>query len=138
MIQFEPKFVKGMLGRFAIASALAVAIAIPFWGIEVAVSIVIGNALMTGNVIVMSWFLRKMLGASEGGGGKSSNLVTVFLLKLLVLFGLTYYVLAVVGVDPLGLVSGFMLGLAVLSWQVIRGGASTESESAQDADSEEE
>ena len=91
------------------------------WGWRVAGGLLFGEALMLSNILFIAWLLRRGLGKKGRDQGTSGalGLAALFLVKLLVLFGLSYYVLAVIGLDPIGFVAGCMLSLVVLSWQVI-------------------
>lgn len=132
MIRFEKQIILGLVSK-ALAVAIPVSVGAGLmWGWRVGAGVVFGEALMLANIVFIAWLLGRGLG--RGGGKRAPMLAALFLVKLLVLFGLSYYVLAVIGLDPIGFVAGCMLSLVVLSWQVVShgggGGVSDEEEGA--------
>lgn len=119
MIRFEPSFVRGMFYRGSVAGAIAGLLTGLLSGWDVAVAVIAGEVLFCADLVAMAWLLRRVFEPSGGSTSGSFGLSLLFLLKLLVLFGLAYYFLAVVGLSPAGLAGGFILGLGVLSWQVV-------------------
>lgn len=115
MIRFEPIFVRGMLIKSVVLAAVFGGLIGLKWGAWVALSLCVGEGLFCADIVAMAWLLRLIMVP----GRSSIGLSLLFLLKLLVLFGLTYYFLAHVGLSPAGLTAGFILGLGVLSWQVV-------------------
>jgi hypothetical protein len=69
----------------------------------------------------MAWLIERMLGGGGGGGVGPGALLFFFALKLLVLFGLTYYLVVVLGLSALGFVAGYVVLLAGLMWQAVSG-----------------
>lgn len=119
MIRFEREIVLGLIRKGVILLLPVSGVALFFGGWRVALGVAAGEALMLGNIVLISWMLGRSLGAKEGEQKSAVSLVSLFIVKLLVLFGLSYYVLAVVGLDPIGFVTGCMLSLVTLSWQVV-------------------
>ncbi len=119
MIRFEREIVLGLIRKGLILLLPVSGVALFFGGWRVALGVAAGEALMLGNIVLISWMLGRSLGAKEGEQKSAVSLVSLFIVKLLVLFGLSYYVLAVVGLDPIGFVTGCMLSLVTLSWQVV-------------------
>lgn len=119
MIRFEREIVLGLIRKGLILLLPVSGVALFFGGWRVALGVAAGEALMLGNIVLISWMLGRSLGAKEGEQKSAASLVSLFIVKLLVLFGLSYYVLAVVGLDPIGFVTGCMLSLVTLSWQVV-------------------
>ena len=111
MIRFEPSFVRGMFYRGSVAGAIAGLLTGLLSGWDVAVAVIAGEVLFCADLVAMAWLLRRVFEPSGGSTSGSFGLSLLFLLKLLVLFGLAYYFLAVVGLSP--------AGLGVLSWQVV-------------------
>lgn len=135
MIRFEPSFVKGMFYRGCVAGAVAGLLTGVFFSWDVALGVIAGEALFCADLVAMAWLLRRVFEPSGQPTSGSLGLSLLFLLKLLVLFGLAYYFLAVVGLSPAGLAGGFILGLGVLSWQVV---ATPTSDTSEEEVSEEE
>jgi hypothetical protein len=119
MIQFEAAFIKGLFRRASTLALVCAALAWWWSGAWEAVSVVGGVALMVGDITAIAWLLHKMLGSGEWGLWSAGALSLLFLIKLLVLFGLAYYFLAVVGLAPAGFAAGCIIGLAGLNWHVI-------------------
>ena len=119
MIRFEPSFVRGMIYRGVVAGVIAGLLTGISFGWDVAAAVLAGEALFCADLVAMAWLLRRVFEPSGQPTSGSLGLSLLFLLKLLVLFGLAYYFLAVVGLSPAGLAGGFILGLGVLSWQVV-------------------
>jgi hypothetical protein len=97
MIRFEPSFVKGMFYRGCVAGAVAGLLTGVFLGWDVALGVIAGEALFCADLVAMAWLLRRVFEPSGQPTSGSLGLSLLFLLKLLVLFGLAYYFLAVVG-----------------------------------------
>ena len=90
----------------------------PWW----ACSLWAGAGVMGFSIGATLWMLGQMRDPEEGRAPNRGGLAFVFFLKLLVLFGVTYYALAGAGLSALGFVAGCMLALGALSvavlWQI--------------------
>lgn len=94
-------------------------IAYAFGGWRGSLGLLSGEVLMLLNIMGLAWLLGRGLRDDPEKKRSPLGLSALFLLKLLVLFGIAYYVLAVVGLSPIGFVSGCMMALGVMSWQVV-------------------
>lgn len=121
MIRFERSFIQGLVLRGLALGAVAAALSWLLIDGAFALGLLSGLVLMCANILSMTWLLESMRDAPGVRTPGPKTLAALFLLKLLVLFGLTYYLLAEVGLSPAGLALGFVLGLGALSWQVITG-----------------
>lgn len=121
MVELSKGLVWGGTIKGAGLCALASAVAAWFWGPWVALSVWGGTLLGGANVWGMAWLIERMLGGGGGGGVGPGALLFFFALKLLVLFGLTYYLVVVLGLSALGFVAGYVVLLAGLMWQAVSG-----------------
>jgi hypothetical protein len=119
MIRFERDIILGLLRKGVILVVPAMGIAYFFGGWRGSLGVLAGELLMLTNIMGLAWVLGRGLRDDPAHRRRPLGLAALFLLKLLVLFGIAYYVLAVVGLSPIGFVSGCMMALGVLSWQVV-------------------
>ncbi len=138
MIRFERDILLGLLGKGVALGVPAMGVAWWLGGWRGAGGVVAGEFVMLVNILGIAWLLGRALSDDPERKRSAMGLATLFLLKLLVLFGIAYYVLAVVGVSPIGFVSGCMIALAVLSWQVVSTPASELAEQDDTRQQEEE
>ncbi len=99
--------------------ALASAVGAWFWGPWAALSVWCGTLLGVANVWGMAWLIERMVGGGEERRVGAGALLFFFALKLLVLFGLTYYLVVVLGLSALGFVAGYVVLLTGLMWQAV-------------------
>ncbi len=111
--------VQGALIKTLILGALSTLLASWRWGAHAGWSVVAGLVMVTVNVTAMAWLIRRTLRGPGTGGQGVGPLAALFLLKMLVLLGLTYYVIAVLRLSPLGFVYGYVLFLGALVWQTL-------------------
>lgn len=119
MIKFNRRVLGAMATKGAMLGVPAMGIAYYFGRWEGAFGVLAGEVVMLVNIMGLAWVLGRGLRDDPEKQRRPFGLAALFLLKLLVLFGLSYYVLAVVGLSPIGFVSGCMIALGVMSWQVV-------------------
>ena len=119
MVQLDEAWQRGLIARGGVIMTLSAGFSWWMWGWEVGGAVAAGLLVMLVNLVGLAWLLRKTFSDEERGSRSAWWLSLLFLAKLLVLFGLSYYVLAVVGLSPVGFATGCLLGLVVLSWQVL-------------------
>ena len=116
MTLIRSAFLRGALFKAMILGSAAMTLSTLIWSAALAKAIAVGLSLAMGNIALMHVLLRRLV-SGPGRGAGAAALGALFLLKLLVLFGVTYYVIAVVGLDPLGFAAGYALLLAAIVWQ---------------------
>lgn len=78
-------------------------------------SILAGTVLVCANLRFMAWGINHLLSrAAQAHGQGSVGWTALFLLKLLALFGLTYYLIAVLGLSAVGFLVGYSLFVLVM------------------------
>lgn len=117
MVTLENKFVVQAIKKTLGLGGAAMILCTLIWDRHIALSVAAGVGVAVGNIAFMAWFIRRVF--SRGGHGYTGALgwSLLFLLKLLVLFGLTYYVLVVVRLNALGYSAGYIILLIALTWQ---------------------
>lgn len=104
-----------MTGWIGAAGAVLSGFAFLFGGASVGTGAVVGAALAAGNWWVLSWILRRGLASRRGAGA----LLFLLLLKMAVLGGVCYFLVAVAGLNVLG----FAVGLTALVFGLVVGSA---------------
>lgn len=89
------------------------------WGPWAGSSVWCGTALGAVNVWGMAWLVERVVGGGDGERIGAWAVLLFFALKLLVLFGLTYYLVVVLGLSALGFVAGYVALLTGLMWQAV-------------------
>lgn len=84
---------------------------------QVALGVLVGVGLALANIAAMALLLGRLLKGPKRPGSSGLFWGGLFLLKLLVLFGATYYVIAVARLDPIGFAAGYALLLVAIVWQ---------------------
>ena len=108
------------VGTLAWMTAAAAAAAAAVGDSRLAGSVAGGACMMGADIAAMLWLLERALVARPRGQAQALGLAALFMLKLLVLFIASYYVLAVTGASALGFVTGVMIALAAVSWSSVR------------------
>lgn len=119
MTSFGTNFVDGMTSKtIIIGVALA---AIGWWVLsgEFAAAILLGMMVSAFNLRVVAWVSRKMIAGAKKGATGTKRWSAVLLLKLFLLFVLTYVFIAVVRADVIGYIVGYSTFLLAIIWQAI-------------------
>ena len=111
-------FIVGVLRRsVALGGAGVIACAL-IWDLSVAAALGCGVCMGMVNLVLTTWLVRLVLQrAAQGSGAGALGLSLIFLLKLLVLFGVTYYAVGVVQLNALAYTSGYITLLVAITWQ---------------------
>lgn len=119
MTAFGPNFVDGMLSKTII---IGVAFAAIGWWVltaDFAAAILLGMLVSAFNLRVVAWVSRKMIAAAKKGATATGWWSAILVLKLFLLFVLTYVFIAIVGADVIGYIIGYSTFLLAIVWQVI-------------------
>lgn len=136
MTTLESRFVDALVWKTII---LGVAFAVLGWMIftaQFAAAILLGMLVSAFNLRVVAWVSRKMVRAAQNGQTNTSMWSAVLLVKLFLLFVLTYIFLAVVRADVIGYVIGYSSFLPAIGWQAICALRSQDTSSRTDGDTE--
>lgn len=117
MIMIKNEFIRGAIYKAMLIGGMSMIGGGLIWDMAVAGSIGVGVLIASANLVFMTWFVGKVLSRAGEGSMGVWGWSVIFLLKLLVLFCLTYYVLVVVRLNALGYTSGFIIVLAAITWQ---------------------
>lgn len=117
--QVLDKMIKRALGKTMALGALSGLGAGLTWGWWLGLSVAVGAAMVVVNVITIAWLIRKMFEQARAGGASGLRWGALFMLKLLALFGLTYYCIARLGLSPVGFALGYSAFPAALVWQAV-------------------
>lgn len=112
-------FLRGVTYKSVGLGAGAVAAGSLLWGWSIGLALTVGVSLAVANLLSMSWIMSKILRGPAAEKQSTLGWGMLFLLKLLVLFGVTYYVIAVARLNPLGFAAGYALLLVAIVWQAL-------------------
>jgi hypothetical protein len=86
---------------------------------DVAWAVAIGTVVSAINLRVMTWTIKKMLDAGREGGTSAGAWGMLLTLKMLVLIGVIWWLIAHVDVNAVGFTVGFSLFMPAIGWQVL-------------------
>lgn len=119
MAHAELRFVDGLFWKTLAIGIVAVLIAWPVASWHVAWSVALGMAISAANMRVVALVSRKMVNVAQTGSTGSTKWTVVLLVKLLLLFVLTYLVIIRLGAHVIGFVVGFSAFLPAAAWQSV-------------------
>ncbi len=119
MTSLETNFVDGLFWRTLIVGAVFAALGWWLMSAHFAGSILLGTMVSAFNLRVVGWVSRKMLQA--GAEGRTSGAVwsVLLVLKLFLLFALTFVFIVIVGANVYGYVIGYSTFLLAIVWKLI-------------------
>lgn len=121
MLNMLNPFIVGVLRRSAVLGGVAMIACALIWGASMAWALGCGVCMGMANLALTTWLVRLILGRTASGSGASAvGLSLIFLLKLLVLFGVTYYAVVVVQLNALAYTSGYIVLLVAITWQGLK------------------
>lgn len=121
MLKLLNPFILGVLRRSAVLGGAGVIACALIWDVSIAWALACGVCMGMVNLVLTSWLVRLMLErAADGSGASAVGLSFIFLLKLLVLFGATYYAVGVVQLNALAYTSGYIMLLVAITWQGLK------------------
>lgn len=118
MTSLDTKFVDGLFWKtLAIGAAAA---AVGWWAMSAhfAGSVGLGVLVSAFNLRVVGWVSRKMVKAAQQGQTSASLWSILLVLKLFVLFVLTFVFIIVVGANVFGYIIGYSTFLLAIVWQL--------------------
>ena len=111
-------FIRGVLSKSAVLGGVAMLTCLVVWSWSIAFALGCGVCMGMLNLVRTTWLVRRVLSqAATGSGASALGLSLIFLLKLLVLFGVTYYAVGVVQLNALAYTSGYITLLVAITWQ---------------------
>jgi hypothetical protein len=119
MVMIEPEFVYGVVRKslfLGMAVVLGTLLAVSE---NFAVAVAIGTVLSAINLRVMAWTIKKMLDAGRDGGTSAGAWGVLLTLKMLVLIGIIWWLIAHVNVNAVGFTVGFSLFMPAIGWQML-------------------
>ena len=118
MTMLETKFVDGLFWKTLIIGVLAALIG--WWAMSAhfAGSVGLGVLVSAFNLRVIGWISRKMVKAAKNGDTSSALWSTLLVLKLFLLFVLTFVFIIVVGANVFGYIIGYSTFLLAIVWQL--------------------
>jgi hypothetical protein len=113
---FDGRLLSALIAVVLTGTLLAVAARL-LWGMRLAISVEAGGAIAASNLYVLSRIVHGMtLSGLSGAGGGAAAWGVVALVKMLLLFGGIWWVMARGLADPIGLVVGYgalPIGIAI-------------------------
>lgn len=128
----RPVFIQRVIVRTLLLGFVLGALVALLVDARLGTSILAGTVLVCANLRFMAWGIGKLLGmATEHTPDGTAGWTALFLLKLLALFVLTYYLIAVLGLSAVGFLVGYSLFVLVMLVQAL---TDAPDEDAQDGD----
>ena len=119
MMMINEAFLRGVTYKAAGLGTATAVVSSLIWSWSIGLSLIVGVSLAIANLLSMSWIMSKILRGPAAQKQSALGWGMLFLLKLLVLFGVTYYVIAVARLNPLGFAAGYALLLVAIVWQAL-------------------
>lgn len=132
MAQLEVRFIHGVVWKTLILGVVAVVVSGLWLGSAMAVSVLSGTVVAALNLRFVAWLSQKMIGRAKKGNTNSTAWAMLLLVKMFVLFGLIFVLIALLDVDAIGFVTGFSLFLPAIAWQAALGGSDGTQDSEED------
>jgi hypothetical protein len=119
MTSLETHFVDGLFWKTVIIGVVAALVG--WWAMSAhfAGSIGLGVLVSAFNLRVVGWVSRKMVKAAKQGNTGTGFWSVLLLLKLFILFVLTFVFIVVVGANVFGYIIGYSTFLLAIVWQLI-------------------
>ena len=136
MTSFGAKFVDALVIK---TIGLGVAFAALGWLVfsaRFAAAVLLGMMVSAFNLRVVGWVSRKMVAAAKAERTASGVWTAILLVKLFLLFALTYVFLVIVRADIFGYVLGFSAFLPAILWQAVSATRADAPEPMNDGDTE--
>lgn len=118
MTSLETKFVDGLFWKTLIIGALAALIGWWTMSVHFAGSVLLGVLVSAFNLRVVAWISRKMVKSAVKGHTSSAGWSVLLVIKLLLLFVLTFVFIIVVGANVFGYIIGYSTFLLAMVWQL--------------------
>lgn len=119
MTSLETNFVDGLFWKTVIIGVVAALVGWFAMSAYFAASIGLGVLVSAFNLRVVGWVSRKMVKAATQGSTGTALWSVLLLLKLFVLFVLTFVFIVVVGANVFGYIIGYSTFLLAIVWQLI-------------------
>lgn len=119
MMMINAAFLRGVTYKAMGLGAVSVVAGSLIWGWSVGLALIVGVSLAVANLLLMSWIMGKILRGPASEKQSTLGWGMLFLLKLLVLLGVTYYVIAVARLNPFGFAAGYAMLLIAIVWQAL-------------------
>ncbi|AWV90563.1 ATP synthase subunit I [Bradymonas sediminis] len=119
MTSFGTTFVNGLVSKTII---IGVALAALGWLVltaEFAGATLLGTMVSAFNLRVVAWVSGKMVASAQKGETGTGRWSAILLIKLFLLFVLTYVFIAIVGADVIGYIIGYSTFLLAIVWQAV-------------------
>lgn len=118
MTSLETKFVDGLFWKTLVIGVIAALIGWWTMSVHFAGSVGLGVLVSAFNLRVVGWISRKMVASATHGDTGTALWSTLLVLKLFVLFVLTFVFIIVVGADVFGYIIGYSTFLLAIVWQL--------------------
>ncbi len=118
MTMLETKFVDGLFWKTLVIGALAALIGWWTMSVHFAGSVGLGVLVSAFNLRVIGWISRKMVKAAQRGETGSAFWSLLLVVKLFVLFVLTFVFVIIVGANVFGYIIGYSTFLLAIVWQL--------------------
>ncbi len=118
MTSLETKFAEGLFAKTLVIGAAAAVLG--WWAVSLhfAGSVLLGVLVSAFNMRVVGWVSRRMAQAAVQGDTDTARWSLLLVLKLFLLFVLTYVFIAIVGANVFGYIIGYSTFLLAIVWQL--------------------
>ncbi len=119
MAMLAPSFVYGVINKSLILGALVALVGFFSVSAGFAGAVLIGTLMTAVNMRTVAWAMSKMLEAGREGKTASAGWSLLLAVKMLLLIGSIWVLVAYVNVNAAGFAIGFSLFMPAIGWQML-------------------
>lgn len=120
MASLEIKFAQGLFWKTLVIGVGATLLGAGLISWYFAGSILLGTLVSAFNMKVVAWVSRKMARAASSGDTGTTRWSLLLVLKLFLLFALTFIFIVILGANVFGYVIGYSTFLVAIVWQLFK------------------
>ncbi len=118
MANLELDVIRAVIRKTLMLGLVALAGTWWFAGASIALAVAVGVVVASLNLAFVAWLSRKVIGDGKGMVGKG-GWMALSVVKMTILFGLVWFLIARLGLDAIGFVIGFSCFLPAIVWQAL-------------------
>ena len=118
MAKLELDVIRAVVRKTFIIGLVALGLAWWYAGATLAIAVGVGVLVAASNLLFVAWLSKKVIGDGEGVAGKGAWMA-LSTLKMALLFGLVWFLIARLQLDAVGFVIGFSCFLPAIVWQAV-------------------
>jgi hypothetical protein len=118
MANLELDVIRAVVRKTFIIGLVALSFSWWYAGATLGIAVVFGVVVAASNLLFVAWLSKKVIGDGAGLVGKGGWMV-LSVLKMSILFGLVWLLIARLELDAIGFVIGFSCFLPAMVWQAL-------------------